>query len=403
MPITKGIRDTTPTGADMASETAAATLPDLLARARAAFPRGGMLPAPNWRRRHIALSLVLLWHFPLLLAFGLFRGFPIGHSLVDATVPLLFGVVAFLPGLSRGWRAVAVATGLISCSIVLVHLSGGVIEMHFHFFVMVALLALYQDWKPFLVAIALTVLEHGVTGVIAPHSVYNHPNAWAHPWRWAFLHGLFVLAASAAGIAAWSMSEADHRRHKADLAMLHAQRVALLSHEAGHDALTGLANRRTVLAYLESASARAREDGTLFGVLFLDLDRFKHVNDTYGHLVGDVLLKAVADRLRTTVRDKDVAGRLGGDEFVIVYEGLTSPTAVEQAAVRVQRALAAPVRVDDEIVLQVSASIGHVVATGEERWEDLIERADLDMYRVKHLSNGDLTTSPRQTRVPHQR
>jgi GGDEF domain-containing protein len=76
---------------------------------------------------------------------------------------------------------------------------------------------------------------------------------------------------------------------------------------------------------------------------------------------------------------------------------------VEQAAVRVQRALAAPVRVDDEIVLQVTASIGHVIATGEERWEDLIERADLDMYRVKHLSKGDLTTAPRQGRVPHQR
>ena len=86
-----------------------------------------------------------------------------------------------------------------------------------------------------------------------------------------------------------------------------------------------------------------------------------------------------------------------------MYEGLTSPTAVEHAAARVQRALADPVRVDDEIVLQVCASIGHVVATGDERWEDLIERADLDMYRVKHLSNGDLTTAPRQPRVPHQR
>jgi diguanylate cyclase (GGDEF)-like protein len=138
-------------------------------------------------------------------------------------------------------------------------------------------------------------------------------------------------------------------------------------------------------------------------VLFLDLDRFKHVNDTYGHLVGDVLLKAVADRLRTTVRDEDVAGRLGGDEFVIVYEGLTSPDAVAHAATRVQRALVPPVRVDDEIVLQISASIGHVVATGEERWEDLIERADLDMYRVKHLSNGDLKPVTRQSRVPHQR
>ncbi|HUR14907.1 MAG TPA: GGDEF domain-containing protein [Mycobacteriales bacterium] len=382
----------------MTSSTA--TAGTLLAQARAAFPRGGLLPAANWRRRHIALSLVLVWHFPVLLAFALWRGYAVEHSLLDAALPLLFGGLAFLPGLDRGWRSISVATGLITSSIVLVHLSGGVIEMHLHFFVMVALLSLYQDWKPFLLAIAVTVLEHGITGVVAPHSVYNHQSAWDHPWAWAFLHGVFVLAASAAGTAAWSMSEADHRRHKADTALLHAQRVALLSHEAGHDALTGLANRRTVLSYLESASERARQDGTLFGVLFLDLDRFKHVNDTYGHLVGDVLLKAVADRLRSTVRGNDVAGRLGGDEFVVLLEGLTDASAVEQAAARVQRALDPPVRVDDEIVLLLTASIGHVVATGEEHWEDLIERADLDMYRVKHLGRGNLRARsiPKQVR-----
>src|SRR5947209_1683272 len=142
----------------------------LLHRALIAFPRGGLLPAANWRRRHIALSLVLLWHFPLLFGYGLYRGFPWWHALIDAAMPLGFGVVAFLPRLARGARSVAVAAGLISCSIILVHQSNGLIEAHFHFFVMVAVLTLYQDWKPFLVAIGLTVIEHGVTGVIAPHA-----------------------------------------------------------------------------------------------------------------------------------------------------------------------------------------------------------------------------------------
>ncbi|MDP9181264.1 MAG: GGDEF domain-containing protein, partial [Actinomycetota bacterium] len=311
----------------------------LLARALEAFPRGGLLPAANWRRRHLALGIVLLWHFPVLLAYGLFRGYPFWHAAVDASLPLAFGVVAFLPRLARGARSVAVATGLISCSVMLVHQSHGLIEAHFHFFVMVAVLTLYQDWKPFLVAIGLTVLEHGVTGVLAPHSVYNHADAWAHPWRWAFIHGAFVVAASAASIAAWSMSEADHRRLKADTARLHAQRVELLSHAAHHDALTGLPNRRMVQEHLESAAARSTRSGTLLGVMFIDLDRFKSINDTYGHVIGDMVLKTTADRLRSTVRGSDVASRLGGDEFVIVYEGLQDHAALQCAMDRVSRAL----------------------------------------------------------------
>ena len=103
-----------------------------------AWPRGGLLPAANWKRRHTAMSLVLLWHFPLLFGYGLYRGYPVWHCAIDATMPLAFGIVAFLPRLSRGWRSVSVATGLISCSVILVHLSNGLIEAHFHFFVMPA-------------------------------------------------------------------------------------------------------------------------------------------------------------------------------------------------------------------------------------------------------------------------
>ena len=375
-----------------------------LAKALVAFPRGGMLPAANWRRRHLALGLVLMWHLPVIVGYGLFRGYPLWHVAVDATLPLVFGVIAFLPRMSRNVRSVAVAFGLISCSVILVHLSNGLIEAHFHFFVMVAVLTLYQDWKPFLVAIALTVLEHGVTGVIAPHSVYNHADAWAHPWKWALIHGAFVVAASAASIAAWSMSEADHRRHKADTAHLHAQRVALLSHEAHHDALTGLPNRRMVQEHLEAAAARSQRSGTLLGVLFIDLDRFKHVNDTYGHLIGDLVLKATAERLRSAVRGSDIAARLGGDEFVIVYEGLLDPAALERAQARVATALEPTIQVDDELTLQLGASIGSVLASGDEEWAELIERADLDMYRVKHLARGDMHLLPStKLEIPSQR
>ena len=87
------------------------------------------------------------------------------------------------------------------------HLWGGAIEAHFHFFVMIGVLTLYQDWLPFLVAIGYVVLHHGLVGVIAPETVYNHPAAVENPWRWALIHGAFVLAASAAHVVAWRTNE----------------------------------------------------------------------------------------------------------------------------------------------------------------------------------------------------
>lgn len=95
----------------------------------------------------------------------------------------------------------------MTASAILVHLSGGYIEMHFHFFVMVVVITLYQDWVPFLLAIAYVVVQHGIGGMVFPMAVYNHPSAWANPWLWALIHGVFVLAASAAAIVNWRLNE----------------------------------------------------------------------------------------------------------------------------------------------------------------------------------------------------
>jgi diguanylate cyclase (GGDEF)-like protein/PAS domain S-box-containing protein len=97
--------------------------------------------------------------------------------------------------------------GLLTCSAVLVHLSSGLIEMHFHFFVVIGIVALYQDWEPFLLGILYVVLEHGVGGAIVPGAVYDHPEAIRHPWSWAAVHGGFILAMSGTGIAAWRLNE----------------------------------------------------------------------------------------------------------------------------------------------------------------------------------------------------
>ena len=104
-------------------------------------------------------------------------------------------------------RSAAASMGLVTASAVLVHVWGGAIEAHFHFFVMIGVLSLYQDWVPFLVAIAGVVSTTASAGVLAPSSVYNHADAVAHPWRWALIHGGFVLAASAVHVVAWRTNE----------------------------------------------------------------------------------------------------------------------------------------------------------------------------------------------------
>src|SRR5437899_6311800 len=107
----------------------------------------------------------------------------------------------------RRLRSVIACFGLMTSSALLVHLSGGYIEFHFHFFVMVGLLALYQDWTTFILAIGYVVVHHGVVGVLDPQSVYNHGAAWAHPWLWAGIHGAFILAMSAVTLTTWRVTE----------------------------------------------------------------------------------------------------------------------------------------------------------------------------------------------------
>ena len=133
---------------------------------------------------------------PALLIFGLLRGYAPAHVVLDVAPVLGLAALASSTRLPPRWQMAAASLGLATCSAMLVHLWGGRIEAHFHFFVMVGVLTLYQAWVPFLVAIAYVVLHHGLVGVLAPASVYNHPDAIAHPWRWAMIHGGFVLAAS---------------------------------------------------------------------------------------------------------------------------------------------------------------------------------------------------------------
>ncbi len=160
---------------------------------------------------------------------------------------------------------------------------------------------------------------------------------------------------------------------------LEEQRLVRL---ALHDGLTGLANRTLLHERLDAALTRAAASGLPVGVIYLDLDGFKTVNDTFGHAAGDELLVAVAERLTRVLRAGDTAGRLGGDEFLVVAGDVVDETALGEILRRVENALATPIPVEGAEV-GVGASCGAVLSRPGESGDTVVRRADAAMYATK--------------------
>jgi diguanylate cyclase (GGDEF)-like protein len=161
------------------------------------------------------------------------------------------------------------------------------------------------------------------------------------------------------------------------------ERQQQLDHLAHHDHLTGLPNRLYLAANLPGALEEARRNSTVLAVLFLDLDRFKHVNDSRGHETGDKLLKTVAQRVRSTMRAEDLVVRMGGDEFVVVMKGIVDTEQVREAATRVTNALAAPMVIDGRtLVTTVSIGVALYPHDGADMGE-LLRHSDTAMYQAK--------------------
>jgi len=156
-----------------------------------------------------------------------------------------------------------------------------------------------------------------------------------------------------------------------------------LEFQATHDVLTGLANRSLLGDRINQGIARAKRDSELVGVMLIDLDRFKVVNDGLGHTPGDMLLREIARRLNACVRDTDTVARLGGDEFVVVLTGIVDPDNVALIASKILKAVNQPLHIEDK-KLVVTASIGIALFPRDGNEGDLLLRnADLAMYRVK--------------------
>jgi diguanylate cyclase (GGDEF)-like protein/PAS domain S-box-containing protein len=183
------------------------------------LPRGRALPDGVWWQRHRGI-LILLWlHVPAVFAVAIVQGVGIRHATFEVGIVVALATMATIARDQPSLSTVITSVGLMTCSAELVHLSDGLIEMHFHYFVMVGVVTLYQDWRPFLVAIGYVVVQHGVAGVFVPESVYNHPAAVADPWQWAAVHGFFIMGMSVAGIITWRLNEslleaATDREHK---------------------------------------------------------------------------------------------------------------------------------------------------------------------------------------------
>lgn len=157
---------------------------------------------------------------------------------------------------------------------------------------------------------------------------------------------------------------------------------AQLLYQAFHDSLTALGNRFLFQNQLEGALARMRRSGQQLAVFFVDVDDLKAVNDTFGHSTGDLLLRAVADRLSTCLRGADMAARLGGDEFGVIAEGLKESHSAVILAERMLKACREPVMLD-RVLVSTSVSIGIAVGSAESEVEQLVSNADRAMYSAK--------------------
>jgi diguanylate cyclase (GGDEF)-like protein len=163
-----------------------------------------------------------------------------------------------------------------------------------------------------------------------------------------------------------------------------------LAHVALHDPLTGLPNRTLMMESLQQVlSSRPHGDSVYAGLLFLDLDNFKLINDSYGHRAGDLLLQEVARRVDAVLRKGDVVSRLGGDEFVVVLRDVSSPDALERAAQRIQDRFGAPFELDGaECAVTVSVGIAWADVREDHSPSDVLRDADTAMYEAKRRGRG---------------
>ncbi|MPY91938.1 MAG: hypothetical protein GEV08_02405 [Acidimicrobiia bacterium] len=249
-----------------------------LANLRAWLPKGNTLSDDAFRVRHLILRTLLLVHVPALFLWALAVGIAPLHALGEVALPLFCWLTS---GYARNRRidALLVTAGLVWCSLVLVHVSNGSIEAHFHFFIIIPFITLYQDWVPFLYAIAFTVISHGMGSWLRPDLIFNHDAAVARPWTWSVIHGVAVALASAGGVTFWRAAERERARATDLATSLAVQHEHAVATEAGHrtfsDLLVTLARRNQnlierQLRLIDTLEHQEQNEGALANLFRLD-------------------------------------------------------------------------------------------------------------------------------------
>jgi hypothetical protein len=245
-----------------------------LTRLLAYLPRGNTLDDRAWHKRHVFLQAVLLLHLLVLYVFGIYMGRSARETLVVLSVPaacLVFGHLIR----HRRTASVLVTAGLTYGSAVLVSFSNGSIEAHFHFFIMIGFIALYQDWVPFLWNVVFTVLSHGFGSALRTDLIFNHPAGQTSPWVWSTIHGVAVLAACCGVVIFWETTEREQRKTLALTKQLADAEITRRRFTS--DLLVNLARRNQSLLYRQLGLINQLEDQEQDPDALADLFRLDHL------------------------------------------------------------------------------------------------------------------------------
>ena len=235
-----------------------------------------------------------------------------------------------------------------------------------------SLIAIRIGTRAAAIAVSLTSLTVEVLTAIG-----TGPFAGAGAFTGLVAAQMYVVACSVSGLTAAALMAG----------LIGRERLAL------HDSLTGLANRRLLFSRTATSLELLRRHHEAIGVVFIDLDGFKAINDTHGHAAGDQVLVEIARRLQTIVDERDTIARMGGDEFVILVDRVGAPDVLTALVHRVERVVAEPIECDG-ITVQIWASVGSTFCDRpDERPEDLFKRADHAMYGVKRTRTDPALSS----------
>ena len=285
----------------------------------------------------------------------------------------------------------AIAACQMLMSGLLIHISGGRIETHFHVFGSLAFLALYLDWTVLVTATVSILLNHSLMAYFAPTAIFGTDSS--PQWRflehvlWVLFFDSFLITSCVQGLRALKR-----------VALREAEQEGLL-YQAYHDALTGLGNRLLVQREVTERCHRQELQEHSFALLAIDLDRFKEVNDTLGHQAGDDILTQVSQRINGQIRSHDVLGRMGGDEFALIIDDCKNVKLAEHIAARIVESLNLPFQCGSHTV-HIGVSIGICFNDGAaSEGSELFHHADLALYKVKNNGRNCVLVFDEQMRA----